>query len=216
MIKVWILRTDSMGDPLGQHDWEKRMTKERWEHIKKLPRPKDRIQSAAAGFLLSHALKDCGISDVSRGFYRGEDGKPFRKDICFNLSHSRNRIVCVVSDRPVGCDVQSIVSESDHFLSRFYSEEERTYVCRAESRKERARRFTRIWTLRESYAKMTGEGIVKTMGRISIRMGQPVRVYDRGILQPVKMFLCEQNDAVIAVCGSEMPEMLFETIWTKL
>ena len=86
----------------------------------------------------------------------------------FNLSHSGEYAVCATSDAQIGCDIQRIGSERKRVAERFFHESERDYIAQATGaadsaatpvQEERDHRFTRVWTMRESYAKMTGEGI---------------------------------------------------------
>ena len=109
----------------------------------------------------------------------GDRGKPFLKEEIlraagrerawyFNLSHSGEYAVCATSDARIGCDIQRIGSERKKVAERFFHESEREYIAQASgaaesamisSQEERDHRFTRVWTMRESYVKMTGEGI---------------------------------------------------------
>ena len=67
------------------------------------------LNSAYAFLLLRYALKKkYGISAVPE-FNYNEYGKPFLKDfpdIYFSMSHCAGRVVCAVSDSPVGVDIQ--------------------------------------------------------------------------------------------------------------
>ena len=64
-----------------------------------------------AYLLLKKALhEEFGIT-ANPVFEYGEHGKPIfvgHPEIHFNLSHCREAVVCAVSDRPVGIDVESI------------------------------------------------------------------------------------------------------------
>ena len=66
---------------------------------------------AMAYLLLCEGLrKEYGITERPV-FEYGEHGKPFiigHPDIHFNVSHCREGVICVISDRPVGVDIESI------------------------------------------------------------------------------------------------------------
>ncbi len=110
---------------------------------------------------------------------RGECGKPYVKQEVlraagtarpwfFNLSHSGEYAICATAHAEIGCDIQRISSERKRLAEQFFHESERHYIEQIPdapyngtnpAQEERDRRFTRVWTMRESYAKMTGEGI---------------------------------------------------------
>ena len=96
----------------------------------------------------------------------GRNGKPYFKDypIQFNLSHSGEYVLCGVSDQEIGVDIQEIRNANKVSLAkRFFSEGECMALERCESDKERSQMFFRMWTRKEAYGKLTGEGIVGTV-----------------------------------------------------
>lgn len=112
------------------------------------------------------------------GEVRGEHGKP-----CFpafpafhyNISHSGDFVVCAVSDRPVGIDIQQISENADRpmkIASHFFSKEEQEALqaLRSDPAKNTdstepssdlafCTLFTRYWTAREAYIKLNGLGL---------------------------------------------------------
>ncbi len=95
----------------------------------------------------------------------GEKGKPYLKDypFYFNLSHSGEYVICAVSDREVGADIQRCSMEKGERLERiarrFFSPEEMAALVRCREQAERAALFYRLWTRKEAYGKLTGSGI---------------------------------------------------------
>ena len=95
----------------------------------------------------------------------GEKGKPYLKDypFYFNLSHSGEYVICAVSDREVGADIQRCSMEKGERLERiarrFFSPEETAALVRCREQAERAALFYRLWTRKEAYGKLTGSGI---------------------------------------------------------
>lgn len=114
---------------------------------------------AAAYLLLCEGLeKECGIVEKPI-FEYGEHGKPSlvgRPDIHFSLSHCREAAICVVSDRPVGVDVESVHRYNERLARYTMNDEEMAEILAAES-PDLA--FTRLWTQKEALLKCTGEGI---------------------------------------------------------
>ncbi len=127
---------------------------------------KSKCRSIGAGILLKKALTDVGIPKNLWEFKNTEEGRTELADaaelmIDFNLSHSGDRVMCVISDRRVGCDVEEI-KENNKVAKRFFTGTE------AELSTDNSRMFTRIWTLKESFIKTTGEGLSRPLNSFEI------------------------------------------------
>ncbi|MDE7444388.1 MAG: 4'-phosphopantetheinyl transferase superfamily protein [Lachnospiraceae bacterium] len=144
--------TDPKEDPAKLDE----LSAERKCRIMKYLKAEDRKRSLGAGLLLNEILPRYGVSPA--GIRTGEDGKPEAEGIFFNLSHSDNIVICAIAEKEVGCDVEKIVKAPEGVAERFFHPSEAEYVkaCMGE---ERDHRFFRIWTMKESYIKMTGEGM---------------------------------------------------------
>lgn len=92
----------------------------------------------------------------------GEKGKPYLREypLFFNLSHSGEYVVCAVSDREIGVDIQKC-SDVDvgRIAERFFSKEECKALEGCGTVEERRRLFFRLWVRKEAYGKLLGEGI---------------------------------------------------------
>lgn len=114
---------------------------------------------AAAYLLLCEGLrKEHGITEKPV-FEFGEHGKPSiigRPDLHFSLSHCREAAICVLSDRPVGIDIESVGRYNERLVRYTMNEEEMAQIL-ASNRPDIA--FTRLWTQKEAVLKCTGEGI---------------------------------------------------------
>lgn len=110
------------------------------------------------------ALIEGPVMEPEYGF--GRNGKPHFKNypLQFNLSHSGEYVLCGVSDQEIGVDIQEIRNANKVSLAkRFFSEGECMALERCESDKERSHMFFRMWTRKEAYGKLTGQGIAGTM-----------------------------------------------------
>jgi phosphopantetheinyl transferase len=77
----------------------------------------------------------------------------------FNISHSRNLVaLAYCPSAPVGCDAQHADAGRrwEGIAARAFSPADRDYIESAPSAHERAFRFYRIWTFKESYIKLRG------------------------------------------------------------
>ncbi len=123
-----------------------------------------RVQSTKAYLLLRQALfEEYGIRDEGR-FSFGEHGKPYladHPDIHFNLSHCREAVMCVVDERPVGCDIESVERKTDlALLKRTMSpaEQERVFASSAPELE-----FMKLWTAKEAVLKQRGTGLTEDL-----------------------------------------------------
>lgn len=141
-----------------------------------------------AGLLLQKAVQDwrrdkpgqspqirlCTVSGLlselaeplSLTYRYGEKGKPYFENIplFFSLSHSGEYVICAVSRRELGADIQKIQSADVLKLAkRFFSESECRTLEGCESHRERQRLFFGFWTRKEAYGKLTGEGLAATL-----------------------------------------------------
>ena len=114
---------------------------------------------AAAYLLLCRGLREeYGITELPL-FEYGEHGKPSilgHPEIHFNLSHCREAAVCIISDHPVGVDVESVRPLKDSLAEYTMNDAELDEIRQAANP---ALQFTRFWTMKEALLKLTGEGI---------------------------------------------------------
>ncbi len=119
-----------------------------------------RVLSTEAFLLLADALREeYGMEQVPEFSYNVH-GKPFFRDypqISFNLSHCRTAAMCVVADRNVGCDIETLNRKvCEGVLARCFNEEEILSVRSSENPQVE---FVRLWTQKEAVGKCRGEGI---------------------------------------------------------
>ena len=144
-----------------------RLSEQRREKVFKQSRRLSQKLSIVVYLLLRMALKEEYNIDEPVEFDFEANGKPRLKDhksIHFNLSHSKNIAACVVSSVPVGIDVQNIVPVSDKTAMRVLTESEYTGF---KSSKNPDEYFCRIWVIKESYFKQSGQGISPELNNLS-------------------------------------------------
>lgn len=133
---------------------------------------KDSLKACVLGELLIRKMLDeLGITnDISYGFK--EHGKPYLKgmdDVHFNISHSKDMVICVADNKEIGCDIQH-TTDMDYIniAKRFLHEEEVESVCSLKEANLQKDEFYRIWVLKESYVKMTGMGLIQDFNSFSV------------------------------------------------
>ncbi len=96
-------------------------------------------------------------------FEYNEHGKPAivgHPEIFFNLSHCKEAVVCVISDQPIGVDVESIREYKENLVRYTMNDEEISLITAAENP---AVAFIRLWTMKEATMKLIGTGISNDM-----------------------------------------------------
>ena len=99
-------------------------------------------------------------------FCYGEHGKPFLADypdIHFSISHCREAVGCLVSDRPCGLDIERIRSVSDELMHHTMNAEE---VRQITSSSFPALTFTHLWTCKEAVLKLRGTGLIDDLHHV--------------------------------------------------
>lgn len=108
--------------------------------------------------LLARGLELLGCPGGEKHVRYAAGGKPYIPDGPeFSVSHSENAALCALDARPLGADVEEISAVPEELLPAL-TPEERSYVLLA-SGAERERRFYRIWTVKESLVKASGDGL---------------------------------------------------------
>lgn len=99
-------------------------------------------------------------------------GKPYLDNIpgvYFNISHTSGLVVCGIDDCEIGIDVERIRPYDRRLMHRICTDEEMDYIYGGNRDGEQIQneRFFRLWTLKESYLKATGQGLAVPMQEIS-------------------------------------------------
>ncbi len=138
--------------PIAETEWVPSFDKALEEHIGAYRNPKVRRASLSAWKLLYRILVENGLPVGGIAFENG--GKPYFKGnpVYFSIAHSYGVCAAVVSDQPVGVDVERIRdSYNPQMVERSLSGREKEHYDGD---------FTHIWCRKEAVAKMTGCGIV--------------------------------------------------------
>ena len=128
------------------------------------------------GELLLHFMLDRfdSVDSADRSVRMNEFGKPFFefiKDVHFNISHSGDWVVCGISRQPIGVDVEEIGEIPADVTGRYFTSEEVEQIPAGRGA-ESEKRFYQIWTLKESYIKMEGQGLSIPLDSFSIQISE--------------------------------------------
>ena len=156
-----------------------------------------RRQSAGAWMLLRRACREeWGLTDVPE-VSEGEHGKPYfpaRPDLHFNLSHCPAAAACVVSDSPVGIDIETVRPLREALARRVLSEQEWASLNHPLSPVHSSEiAFTRLWTMKESLSKLIGYGLTLDWSRLQTLLDDHPEAH-------FTTFVAEGENYVCTVC----------------
>lgn len=116
----------------------------------------DRIRGLLADNLVRYlAVCELGIRNRDIIYEYNKNGKPFIKgypSFSFNVSHSGEYVVCAVSSKSVGCDIQKKSPCDISMGNVIFTQEERQGISNTDD-------FYKMWTLKETLLKAIGIGL---------------------------------------------------------
>lgn len=140
---------------------------------------KDKKRTLAGEMLARRMISTyCNVVPEEISFETGCYGKPNAKhlNVEFNISHSEEMVVCAISDKPVGIDVEMIRPIGTNILRKLCTDIDLEYIfgndtitnnipCNFDD--QQLCRFYEVWTAKEAYFKCIGTGI-KNLKSISM------------------------------------------------
>lgn len=171
-----------------------------------------RREHEAGRALLAFAVREeYGISHMPR-MEKGIYGKPYFPDfdrIYFNISHSAGMAVCALAGTEIGVDIDHVRKVREGMYSRVLSESERKWIAGQPDREEA---FIRLWTLKESYIKATGEGLSAPLPSVDFtlpdRCGEGVILCSQEGYSFCQYRIGEKNYLALCVKGEGIPDCL--------
>lgn len=171
-------------------------TRDRQAEILRFRFNADRNRTAYGELMARHLLSArTGVAIENISFGRDTLGKPFcgQSEFQFNISHSGQWVVCSVGKVLNGVDVETaqeidMAIAKEHFLVNEYNH----LLMMPEE--ERNAALLKLWTVKESYLKYTGEGLsggVDCIDCLALLRGGD-RVAAKNFVLP--------DDAVIGIC----------------
>ncbi len=158
MLKIYYGHIQLVKDPLVFDKWLQKMNSERQEKVLRCRKEFDKRRSLLAGILLNYGLEN----------------NRFAKQVFYSISHSGNYVVCVLSDRRVGIDIEnkfrSVFSESkeeqlDRIAQKCLTMGEEIHFKSCELY-EKTEMLMNFWTKKESYSKALGKGLAMDFSKI--------------------------------------------------
>lgn len=177
MLKLYYANTDLVANEDVFHNLLNKMNEQRSRKVLRCKKEEDRRCSLLAGVLLRHALEEQGLVYEELEFSVTEQGKPLlasHPELFFSLSHSGNRAVCLLSDKPIGVDIENknrslLEKGREERLMRvvgrsFNVQEYIEYMSASEEKRREL--FLKYWTRKEAVSKAEGKGLALDFSKI--------------------------------------------------
>lgn len=203
MVYLYGADVTHLPDPKECPEIMKNLPEERKNKILKNAKQKKRQESLGAGLLLEYVLKLHRLEETKISY--GENGKPYMDGVYFNLSHSHGKVICAVGKKEVGCDIEKIKRDENTLLriaDRFFCANEQFHLNKFQGSKKEDE-FYRLWTMKESYMKWTGEGMQLSLNQFEIVMGEKILIKRDGEIAPCHFREYEIPDYKVSVCAGE-------------
>lgn len=145
-------------------EWFENMDSERKEAVLRLKIVQKQKSSIAADRLCRSAISAfCGVSPDGIIFNKNKHGKPYAigLPVHFNISHSGDMVICAVSEKEIGADIEKIRKINPRTAEKFAAPDELEYIRNSDNG------FFEIWTLKEAYFKCIGTGLNSDIKNVS-------------------------------------------------
>lgn len=112
-----------------------------------------RLQSLAGYIMLYRAFDELDYEKPIKITFN-QHGKPMCDKCFFSISHSEDRVICAVSDKPIGVDIQKIKRVKQRNEYKFFNKQECDYVNQETDGV--SQRYIEVFSKKEAAIKMLG------------------------------------------------------------
>jgi phosphopantetheinyl transferase len=219
-IHVWSMSGPRLADLYGSRIVDV-LDQDEQRRLRRLTRIGDRTAYIAAHVLARLALSTCtGENPASLRFERGPHGKPSLRGLCtpnFSLSHTNGLAVCAVASAgDVGVDAERCDRAFGGLVLTDVLAEAEIAAVAAAKPCDRAMLILQLWTLKESYLKLSGLGLVGV--RSMNALAEIAFAINDGVVEPLSrlpaknkchfsiLSLGEQHVGAVAVMWDSHPQ----------
>lgn len=166
------------------------------------------VQKTAAYSLLQQGFLEYFQIELGEGdILSSDNGKPYytkNPECYFNISHCSRGVAVAFAKVAVGVDIEAIRPVQSSLARRVLTKREWNYVFeegkevpkKMTLNEEEQRRFIRLWTLKESYVKMTGEGLRFPLNEVEFPLWRGTRAQEK------EYYYClrEMSNVILSLC----------------
>ncbi len=173
MVETFALKLDSSLNEACYRYLIDKTTADKKADIVRFLKKDDAYRGLFAEFLARYTIsKYSEIKNEHISFSYSSYGKPFLAGIDnlhFNVSHSGEWVVCAVSSKSVGIDIELISPIDIGISEKHFSTAEHNDLLQKKGT-EQLHYFYDLWTLKESYIKQQGLGLSIPLGSFTIQV----------------------------------------------
>ena len=195
MMKLYRININNLEDPLQNRKLLEQVGPERRKNVLRYRMLNDRKRSLGAGIIIKKILNENGLSESSLKY--SENGKPVADNLFFNVSHAGDYVAGVLSDCEVGCDIEQIADAPFEIAEHYFNLTECEYI---KSQHDKNKAFFTLWTLKESYMKMTGRGMSLPLDSFEIIRKDQGFVLGKSPKRPGFFRTMEFENYIFSVC----------------
>ncbi len=181
-IDVWFARDAQLRDPETLRRFEAMLAPEERARASRMHFPEDRHQQLIARGMVRSLLSRYvpGMAPADWRFERNEHGKPRialgapppAQGLNFNLAHTEGLVVLAVArELEIGIDVEHSGKRAPLKVAQRHFSPAEVAALDALPAEQQPLRFQRLWTLKESYLKAIGTGVVGGLGTMTFHFG---------------------------------------------
>lgn len=180
----------------------------RLNRLEKTARTEAKAQSLAAELLLIPAVRSVyPDAELPLRIIAGKFGKPELRgiELEFSLSHSAGMVLCAISDKRVGADIQMRAAYKAALAERFFTKKEAAAIAQAA---DKNKMFTQTWAVKESYLKLLGTGMHRPLSSYDVKCDNGYFSIDGA--PECSVSVTELGDYTVAVSAltAEFPEFI--------
>jgi 4'-phosphopantetheinyl transferase len=206
MIKTYASRIPKNADLSQFGDIISHLSDEKRDRVFRFIKKDDALRALVGEKLIRMLISEnLGLSIDEIILKNDKFGKPYLSGsdgFYFNISHSGEFVVCAISSKPVGIDVEQVLPIDFSIAKNYFSPVEYNDLMMQNDSKK-LHYFYDLWTLKESYLKARGCGITVPLDSFTFRISgsdfQKTGIPDEYCF---KRYNLEKNYKS-AVCGTE-------------
>lgn len=187
---VFKINVDKQYSLIAQHQ-SKILSEKELLKASKFQKSKDGERYIVSKYFLRHILSSfTGNPAHSIQFHQFGNKKPSLEGIEFNVTHSGDFILIIVSPHQVGVDME-FINRNFNFeilLEDCFNEAEKQFINSGST--ESLYNFYRLWTRKEAILKASGEGLVDRMNELDCLSEHVIR---KGVKYQLKTFNMEAD-----------------------
>ncbi|WP_086347600.1 4'-phosphopantetheinyl transferase family protein [Candidatus Enterococcus clewellii] len=172
MIQLYAIDLNNFEPTTNYARYYSLLEQERLFRIQQFQFEKDRTVCTVSGLLFQYIARCCfQLKKQEACLTYNQQGKPLmlNSPFHFSISHSGDWVLCAWSDQPIGVDVEKTEKIIDYLdIARlFFHPTEYTTIQQLRKEQQLAY-FYRIWTVKESYIKYSGEGLSRPLSSFCV------------------------------------------------